>query len=664
MSGISSLLKSIKEEGVPETMHRSAIYRARKAACNKENEYGKLIEVINVVFEDGTDMKIGIANPLANLYNNCIESEHFSKIVKEGLDRYPSSPSRPWHLVVYQDGIDPTDGLAKHHFRKSSVYYTTFLEFGMRALCHEETWHTVCSMREHLAKQLRGGLCQLTTHVLQAFFNDTQNIQLSGVSLKLYTGETVKMFAKVGVILADEPAIKDMIGCKGHAGTKPCLLCKNATHHKPPGDATPLHLVSDYAKPICEPDFSKFIEHDDDSLKQLVQRLHELKPVLSNAEFEKKTQIFIFNYEPSTIILNERLRVNVVSCIMYDWGHIYVCDGIASDEFGMCISQFRKARDPETSYDEFGRYYEGWVVPGKREYAHLFSKEKIKNYNNKGGFSCIASDFLGLACILLRYFQNVVAPRGRLMPQVNSMIAVLQVVLMLQAVRSCKVNADELHAAISNHFFLFVLAYGTNVVRPKHHYSLHLGKMLRRFGTLLSTFVNERKHRIIKRFTKDRCNRSNWEINALEEVTVHALWELRLPFFNAIQSSLPRGRVFHALHDLFPGIADESFSLHTDLKINGGSTRTEDLVSYTFDGSMELGQLHMCVGISAGDTNTLWALVGRWTCIGQTKDGAWRSYRVTEDVYKVPASDLDTAFTYRMADNKESCCVFVPFECR
>ena len=51
------------------------------------------------------------------------------------------------------------------------------------------------------------------------------------------TKHATKLFAKLGVLLADEPALKEILDCKGHGGSKPCCCCLNATHHKPPGGA-------------------------------------------------------------------------------------------------------------------------------------------------------------------------------------------------------------------------------------------------------------------------------------------------------------------------------------------------------------------------------------------------------------------------------------------
>ena len=85
----------------------------------------------------------------------------------------------------------------------------------------------------------------------------------------------------------------------------------------------------------------------------------------------------------------------------------------------------------------------------------------------------------------------------------------------------------------------------------------------------------------------------------MEDVLAHSLWELSLPFFNDFKTSTPVGRVLHAVHELFPGIPTSAFTVHRELKLNGGQASNDDVVSFMMDGSMNFGQLKLAVGISA-----------------------------------------------------------------
>lgn len=90
------------------------------------------------------------------------------------------------------------------------------------------------------------------------------------------------------------------------------------------------------------------------------------------------------------------------------------------------------------------------------------------------------------------------------MAHVQSMIAVLEVVVMLQAVRTATVTPQELDRKIREHLQLFKSCYGSKLFRPKDHYALHLPGQLAHHGFLLVTFTHERKHRLVTRYTRDR----------------------------------------------------------------------------------------------------------------------------------------------------------------
>ncbi len=72
---------------------------------------------------------------------------------------------------------------------------------------------------------------------------------------------------KLGVIAADEPALKEVLSCKGHAGMRPRVLRANASLPK-----TELHEHSDYAMSICDVDYAKFVKHSDDTVREVVRR--------------------------------------------------------------------------------------------------------------------------------------------------------------------------------------------------------------------------------------------------------------------------------------------------------------------------------------------------------------------------------------------------------
>ena len=170
---------------------------------------------------------------------------------------------------------------------------------------------------------------------------------------------------------------------------------------------------------------------------------------------------------------------------MYDWVHIYICDGLADVELGLCMRQLRALKS-ESSFGELATYLGRWRFPkryGNSLVDNLFSEEKNKNNMSKGIFTSTASEFLTLAPVILLYFRRVCSIRhaadDTIMKLVRSMIAVLVVVVWLNTVKYGQNDAAALEAIIAEHLNAFVDAYGRNKTRPKHHYSLQLADMLR-----------------------------------------------------------------------------------------------------------------------------------------------------------------------------------------
>ena len=79
---------------------------------------------------------------------------------------------------------------------------------------------------------------------------------------------------------------------------------------------------------------------------------------------------------------------------------------------------------------------------------------------------------------------------------------------LLQLVYAAKVeDAKHLLQLQRVHQTLFIRAYTSDKVRPKHHFSMHVPLQAAREGILVDTFVHERKHRMFKSFLEKFCGK-------------------------------------------------------------------------------------------------------------------------------------------------------------
>jgi len=235
------------------------------------------------------------------------------------------------------------------------------------------------------------------------------------------------------------------------------------------------------------------------------------------------------------------------------------------------------------------------------------------------------------------------------------MLAVLEVVSLLQ---SCKVenevSPDELEAAIKKHLDCFISAYGEAEIRPKHHYSMHLPDMLRRFGVLVSTFTHERKHRAVKRYSRVRTSSQSFDVAVLEDVTAHNIWELTQKHWHAFSTSTPSVQQTWWLTEMFQ---EGPFTLHHEVRMHGGIS-TGDIVCFEFDNQLEVGELFLNVGCSDA---SMYSVVSLWEQSDGDPNLSSLVFKVQdEQITKIHTTTLVTSLTCRMSDDRASCTVLIP----
>ena len=633
-------------------LSRANQYRQRKAACASSSHQGRLVEEFSLPSEDETSIDLALQNPLAMLVCIAKSSELFSLVLTHAQERWPCTANKPWRVIIYEDGVNPSDGLSKNHSRNSHVYYWSIAEFGMEALAIEEMWLALSICRCCLAKKVVGGVPRLTGVLMESFLKGRGSCD--GIDLVLHCGRMMTIYLDhPTIILADAPALKEMISSKGHSGTKPCTLCKNCCSNVDYcGD-------SSYAVHMSETDIDKFEAHTDTSIRELVQRLQVRKLECRTIEEWVDVQSFYgFTWNPYSIILNERLNVKLVSSLMYDYGHIYVCDGLADEEMGRCMHALRKTA---STYADCGQYVRMWTLPKMySKLDHLFTPAKAKSHIANVHFNCIASEFLTLAPILYRYFLAVCLPRGHLVEHVRSMLLVLRVVRLLELVKYGLVTAAQLRAAIVAHLNQHRRVYGDSCNRPKRHYAIHLPKMLAQFGFLLSTLTHERKHRVFMRHVRERKNTTKWEVSVLEEMTchdLHALESATLGCRLGSERSQPTKLQLALLSEVFSIKDLVNMQISNIAFCHQKRASAGDMVLFKKGSSYTIGEFKL--GLVLGERHE--ALVSCYEATGDRDDSGVRRFHSTGVDSVVPIESFVCAVCY-LTGGKGSIHALIPIE--
>ena len=666
-SALSNVLRDIKTNGLPETYSRTSIHRARKELAHTQTDYGPLLVPQEFVLP-GTNKKVGAAvrvemlNPFAFLQYVCEHSDRYAELVLTTFEQHQCSPSEPWNIVLYQDGVDPGDGLVKEKGRHSVVFYWSFLEFGTMQLCHEELWATPLILRTTAAKQF--GMSNVAHRVLEQFHTDTQDMLITGV-LVYPRGKQVRLFAKVGTLFGDLPALCEIIAAKGHSGNLLCPVCQNASNHKT-GGATPLHSRNKYCTPITCFDIEKFKLHSNKSLEDMCNRLQELKTntAITKSKLEElETNVYGYSWTSKHIFINKRFRISAADAIHFDWAHIYLQSGIADTEFGVFMKEMHKSRSKhhQCTYDNLRAYVEKWTLPKSRgNLLYLFDKDHTDRFLRTGDFSCSSSEFLSLAPIICRFLKRVVKPHVIGMPEeknVDCMIAVLDVIKVLQLCKvKGRISPATLAQAIKKHLDMFLETYGEDLVRPKHHYALHLPRQLCLVGFLFSTLTHERKHRAFKRYAQGRTTLQSFEVGVSREVICHNIWELCEKYACAYTTSQPSKKQLWHLEEMFENCTE--FTIHNEL-YQIGYIHSGDVVACFHEGSVKYGQLLITVGMVLPDGGSTMTSIITLFETESDEDGFTKCI-VRDSAMKLEARYLLAAVAFSMTPDRSSCIVANP----
>ena len=105
VSGLAEVLKEIRDHGMPDSISRSSIKRARERAFeNESGPYGKIVKSVQSGFdENGIPCTFWYADPRACLYYMLGESSKLRDFIMQRLMEKPSSPNDPWGIIIYND---------------------------------------------------------------------------------------------------------------------------------------------------------------------------------------------------------------------------------------------------------------------------------------------------------------------------------------------------------------------------------------------------------------------------------------------------------------------------------------------------------------------------------------------------------------------------------
>eukprot|EP00435_Cladocopium_sp_Y103_P068397 s463_g31.t1 len=123
-------------------------------------------------------------------------------------------------LIFYADDTQGGNTLAATSTRKSTLIYAAFLNFEFLHL--EEMWMTLSVIKASDSETCHGGLAGVITALLSFYQEETAH----GIPVQVGANYDL-LFVPHVVFLSDHEGVRAAMGCKGAAGFKPCIKCRN-----------------------------------------------------------------------------------------------------------------------------------------------------------------------------------------------------------------------------------------------------------------------------------------------------------------------------------------------------------------------------------------------------------------------------------------------------
>ena len=446
--------------------------RAEKNKLRKELEI-----VIDVPLTKGTTFSWGMLDPAGLMQWYCKESKEYAGKINRARQRYPVGR---WRLVLYEDEIQP--GNAFLNRRKLHAWYFCFREFDLE-FYETSSWLCFAVLQSSLVASVQGGFSCVTKLVHQV----------------LFTRKTPNFAAGVGVLCPmpflvradlednqDADAKKYKWDIKGHGGLKPCMHCSNCFMKA--HDAANSH--ADFVD-ITDLDWDRVKNHQvsDQQIWDAQDELLALLDVRGSGPRRKQLEMaYGMNTNKHGLLACKELRSWVKpSRSSYDPMHCLFSNGIAELEVNLVCRALGKLK-----FDF--RKIEAFVNMGWKPTKHLqFSKDGVKG---------MASECMRAVPLLRHFLNKLVKPFGVLVNEVAAFDALADVVAQFQKMKLSSTisdaEADKLQALMARHFHAFKIAYGSEEVLPKHHYTMHLPTQMKRLGLIVDCYVCERKNKLPK----------------------------------------------------------------------------------------------------------------------------------------------------------------------
>eukprot|EP00438_Fugacium_kawagutii_P012074 Skav202393 [mRNA] locus=scaffold815:34427:36337:+ [translate_table: standard] len=388
---------------------------------------------------------------------------------------------------IYADEIVPGNPIAPNNKRRTWAFYFTWLP--LTPLRKEFLWIPIAIIRTSEIANLPGGLPQAFTVVLDALSRFCDEGIVLANNLVLTTSL---------IFLGDEDALKKLGSHKGASGLRPCIKCSNCISR---GNSVPGYFAIEHDRATdFEPDH-------DETMKDTMLHLQSLHERGVHARLYEHEKLSGWKYNPHAFCFKDNIwKLLGPSNFCYDSMHIIWGNGIANLEIGLVWQQ---ATLHGATRDQLERFLDSAWEPSMQ--FGTFTCGQLKSLVNPKLLKDDGADYRGdadetlqLVVFMCFFLQQLFGDVEPLQDYIESFVALNHVcaTILNMKMAGSQATSGTLLDLQMHHLRWFKKCYGSELVRPKHHYNFHVGGQTAENGVLLDCWPTERKH---KRFKSDIC---------------------------------------------------------------------------------------------------------------------------------------------------------------
>lgn len=498
-SALSSLVQDIQVNGLPDLHNRKHLKEARDFRIQEMDAYGPLFTQAPVMHKDGKERQLMFVNFFSLFFALFQQGGSFTTLVKKTLEACPCSPAKCWELIFYSDEIVPGQFLQTDSSRKIQAVYLSIKQFGGIALSQEQAWLLGLAKRSAQVNDLEASISQVTAILLDHIFNNSLvDASTTGFVIKDQNGTPFKIYLTLGMLLQDGAAHRQVWSLKGDAGSKFCLFCSNLYTEKSG------IIAEDQEEILVANSWSlqQVKQATDEDVLSCARRLAEKKNSLSKSDFELWQQAVGMTWNPYSLLQKQSLQRHLKPTLQFvhDYMHCFLVTGIFQTVMFLTLKGLHDALETDI-YNSVATCVNLWKLPAGKaaDLASFFSKKRQKANALAKTFKCTASEALALGPVFAYYLLTMMVPLNVCSKQCLCMLALIDLIEMLQLVPLDLITPATLQQACEKFVALCLEAGYKEYMHTKFHWALHFPQHLAKHRLLPSCFVQERKHKMIKR---------------------------------------------------------------------------------------------------------------------------------------------------------------------